>query len=100
MQFMPTWTGPYLVWRKVAGRSYHVRTETSATFDAHVTRRRASTHKTFGLVALESRPSHGQGAGKGYHEMDASIVFEMDKVLEVNSKEALISFMGNDIDAR
>ncbi len=32
--------------------------------------------------------------------MDASIVFEIDKVLEVNSKAALISFMGKEINAR
>ncbi len=32
--------------------------------------------------------------------MDASIVFEIDKVLEVNSKAALICFMGNEINAR
>jgi hypothetical protein len=29
--------------------------------------------------------------------MDASIVFEIDKVLEGNSKETLVSFMGNEI---
>ncbi len=102
MRFTPTWTGPYLVRSKVAGSERYLisRSETSATFDAHVTRLRTSPHKTYGLVSLESKAADGQGAGRGYHKMDASIVFEIDKVLEVNSKEALISFMGNEINAR
>ena len=76
------------------------RSETSATFDAHITRLRASPHKTFGVVALESRVSDGQGSGRGFHEMDPSIVFEIDRILELNDKEALISFVGNEINAR
>ncbi len=76
------------------------RTETSATFDAHVTRLRPSPHKTYGLVSLESKVADGMGAGRGYHEMDPSIVFEIDKVLEVTSKAALVSFMGKEINAR
>ena len=51
------------------------RTETSATVDANVTRLRPSPHKTYGLVSLESKVADGQGAGRGYHEMDPSIVF-------------------------
>ncbi len=67
MKFTPTWTGPYLVRSKVAGSEHRYlisRTETSATFDAHVTRLRASPHKTFGLVTLKSRTADGQGAGR------------------------------------
>jgi hypothetical protein len=70
------------------------RTETSATFDAHLTRLRPSPHKTYGLVSLESKVADGQGAGRGYHEMDRSIVFEIEKVLEVTNKAALVSFLG------
>jgi hypothetical protein len=51
-------------------------------------------------VALGSRTSDGQGAGRGFHEMDSSIVFEIDRILELNDKEVLISFMGNEINAR
>ena len=103
MKFVPTWTGPYVVRSKVVGsdsRYLISRTETSATFDAHVTRLRPSPHKTYGLVSLESKVADGQGAGRGYHEMDPSIVFEIDKILEVTKKAALVSFMGNEINAR
>jgi hypothetical protein len=76
------------------------RTERSATFDAHITRLRASPHKTVGLVAVESRTAVGQGAGRGFHEMDSTIVFEIDRILELNDNVALISFRGNEINAR
>ena len=52
------------------------------------------------MVVLESRAADGQGAGHGLHEMDSSIVFEIDRILELNDKETLISFMGNEINAR
>jgi hypothetical protein len=103
MKFVPTWTGPYVVRSKVVGsdsRYLISRTETSATFDAHVTRLRPSPHKTYGLVALESKAVDGGGAGRGFHEMDPTIVFEIDKILEVTKKAALVSFMGNEINAR
>ena len=32
--------------------------------------------------------------------MDPSIVFEIDKILEVTSKAALVSFLGKEINAR
>ncbi len=32
--------------------------------------------------------------------MHSSIVFEIDRILELNDKESLISFMGNEINAR
>ncbi len=76
------------------------RTETSASFDAHVTRLSASPHKTFGNVALEPRNADGVGAGHGYYEMDTTIAFEIAKVLELTAKEALISFMDNELNAR
>ncbi len=59
-----------------------------------------SPHKTLGVVALESRAEDSQGAGRGYHEMDPSILLEIDRILELNDKEALISFMGNELNAR
>ena len=62
------------------------RSETSATFDAHITRLRASPHKTFGVVALESRVSDGQGAGRGFHEIDPSIAFQIDRILDLNAR--------------
>ncbi len=103
MKLMPRWVGPYLVRSTVVGSAHRYlisRTETSATFDAHITRLRASPHKTFGLVALESRTSDGQGAGRGFHEMDPTIVFEIDRILELNEQEALVSFIGSEINAR
>ncbi len=86
MKFTPRWTGPYLVRSTVPGSKHRYltsRSETRATFDAHITRLRASPHKTFGVVALESRTADGQGAGRGFHEMDPSIVFEIDRILEL-----------------
>ena len=103
MKFVPGWSGPYLVRSTVPGSQHRyliARSETSATFDAHITRLRASPHKTFGVVALESRVSDAQGAGRGFHEMDPSIVFEIDRILDVNDKEVLLSFMGNEMNAR
>ena len=103
MKFTPIWSGPYLVRSTVPGSEHRYllsRTETSATFDAHATRMRPSPHKTFGVVALESKVADGVGSGRGLHLMDPTIVFEIDKILEVNDKEALVSFMGNEINAR
>ncbi len=103
MKFTARWTGPYLVRSTVVGSKHRYlisRTETSATFDAHITRLHASPHKTFGVVALESRTADGQGAGRGFHEMDSFIVFDIDRIMELNAKAALISFMGNEINAR
>jgi hypothetical protein len=82
------------------GRYLISRSETSASFDAHITRLRASPHETFGVVALESHASDGSGAGRGFHLLDRTIVFEIDRVLEVNDKEVLISFLGNEINSR
>jgi hypothetical protein len=65
------------------------------SFDAHITRLRASPHKTFGVVALESHVLDGQGAGRGLHLLDPTIVFEIDSILDVNETEALVSFMGD-----
>ncbi len=103
MKFTPRWTGPYIVRSTVVGSKHRYsisRTEKRATFDAHITRLRASPHTNFGVVALESRTADGQGAGRGFHEMDSSIVFEIDRIMELNDKEALIRFMGNEINAR
>jgi hypothetical protein len=51
-------------------------------------------------VVLESRVSDGQGAGIGFHEMDPSIVFEIDRILDLNDKQVLLSFMGKEVNAR
>jgi hypothetical protein len=83
MKFVPSWTGPYRVRSTVPGSQH-----------------RASPHKTFGVVALYSRVSEGQGAGRGFHEMDPSIVFEIDRILDLNDKEVLLSFMSNEMNAR
>jgi hypothetical protein len=102
-KFVPRWSGPYVVRSKVPGSEHRYlisRSETSASFDAHITRLRASPHKTFGVVALESHASDGSGAGRGFHLLDPTIVFEIDRVLEVNEKEVLISFLGNEINSR
>ena len=102
-KFVPKWSGPYIVRSKVPGSEHRYlisRSETSASFDAHITRLRASPHKTFGVVALESHVSDGGGAGRGFHLLDPTIVFEIDRVLEVNEKEVLISFLGNEINSR
>ncbi len=32
--------------------------------------------------------------------MDPTIVFEIDRILELNEKEALVSFMGSEVNAR
>jgi hypothetical protein len=102
MNFTPTWTGPYVIRNKVLGSDHRYlisRTEHSATFETHVTRPRPSPHKTYGPVSLESKVADGTGAGHGYHEMDPSMVFEIDKVLEVTSKATLVSFLGKEINA-
>ncbi len=103
MKFVPRWSGPYMVRSMVPGSEHRYlisRSETSASFDAHITRLRASPHKTFGVVALESHVSNGSGAGRGYHLLDPTIVFEIDRILEVKDKEVLVSFMGNELNAR
>ena len=51
-------------------------------------------------MSLESKVADGQHEGRGYNEMDPSIVFEIDKILEGTKKAALVSFMGNEINAR
>jgi hypothetical protein len=101
--FCPRWAGPYIVRSKVPGSQHRYlisRSETSASFDAHITRLRASPHKTFGLVALEAQSSEGSGASRGFHLLDPTVVFEIDRVSEVNEKEVLISFLGNEINSR
>jgi hypothetical protein len=103
LKFVPNWTGPSLLRSPVPGTQHHyliARSETSAAFVAHITRLRVSPHKMFGVVALESRVSDGQGAGRGFHEIDPSIVFEIDRILELNDKEVLLSFMGKEMNAR
>jgi hypothetical protein len=103
IKFVPSWIGPYVV-RSTVPASQHryliSRSETSATFDAHITQLRALPHKTFGVVALESKATDGTGAGRGFHEMDPSIGFEIDRILELNDKEVLLSFMGKEMNAR
>ena len=76
------------------------RTETSATFDAHVTRLKRTPRQTYGHVALGSRASDGQGAGRGFHEMDSNSLQEIDRIVELTHKAALVRFVGSEINDR
>ena len=58
------------------------RTETSATFDAHITRLKRTPKQTYGTVALASRAADGQGAGRGFHEMDSNSLQEIDQIVQ------------------
>jgi hypothetical protein len=49
---------------------------------------------------MEAHASDGSGAGRGLHILDPTIVFKIDRVLEVNDKEVLISFLRNGINSR
>jgi hypothetical protein len=103
MKLVPTWTGPFVVRCPVAGSQHRyliARTETSATFDAHIVRLKPAPARTYGAVALESHAADGQGAGRGLHEMDSALVHEIDCIVELGKQGALVRFLGNEINDR
>jgi hypothetical protein len=65
-KLVPTFQGPYLVRDRVAGSNHRYllsRTQTSALFEAHITRLKAAPAQTFDPVVLSSMASDFSGAG-------------------------------------
>ena len=100
---VPTWTGPFLIRSRVPGSEHRyllTRTETSVTFDAHVTRMKLAPKQTYGTVVHEAKAADGVGAGRGYHEMDSSLTLEIDRIVDVNRHSALVRFVGTELNDR
>ena len=67
---------------------------------AHITRLKRTPRQTYGHVALGSRASDGQGAGRGFHEMDSNLLQEIDCIVELTNQAALVRFVGSEINDR
>ena len=104
-KFVPQWQGPYLIRSKVTDSAHRyllARTETSATFEAHSARLKATAPRTYGAVALAHAAADGVGAGRGIHLMDSSEMLEIDRIVDMNSTrtKALVRFVGNERNER
>ena len=96
-----TWVALFVAKSHLSNHRYLLaRTETSATFDAHTTRLKRTPRQTYGHVALGSRASDGQGAGRGFHEMDSNLLQEIDCIVELTNQAALVRFVGSEINDR
>ena len=100
-KLVPQWQGPYVVRSKVADAQnrYNIaRTETSATFEVHSDRLKASAPRTYGEVALALKAPDGVGAGRGMHLMDSTEMIEIDRIVAMNGvkSKALVRFVGKE----
>jgi hypothetical protein len=98
-KLVPTFQGPYLVRDRVAGSKHRYllsRTQTSALFEAHITRLKAAPAQTFEPVVLSSMASDFSGAGRGAHLQDPTRVHEIDRIVASGRKGFLIRFVGSE----